>query len=84
MPRIKHIQSLTDIPDHLYDDYKYIGYEYERNILRHVLSPDMFANRLNDVPMRQIERLFEYLINSVRQIKLHFAFTFPKNSRLIN
>ena len=84
MSRINGLDSFNERKEHIYDDYKHLGYAYERNILRHVLSPEIFANPLNDTPMRQIERLFENLINAVRKIKLHYAITFDKNSKLIN
>ncbi len=44
----------------------------------------MFANKLNDIPLRQIERLIEHLIDAVKQIKLQYAIAFPKNSKKIN
>ena len=44
----------------------------------------MFANPINDIPFRQIERLIENLIDSVKSIKLHYAFAHDKNSKLIN
>ena len=84
MPRIKNMDSFTEYTDHMYDNYKGDGYNYERHILQNVLSPELFANDLNDTNYRQIERMFEYLINAVRQIKLRFAIAFPKNSRHIN
>lgn len=84
MPRLKDITSFDEIKNHMYDDYKNLGYDYERNIIRHVVSPELMANPLNDVGLRQIERMFEFLINAVRKIKLHYAITFDKNSKLIN
>lgn len=84
MPRIKNLDSFTEYTDHMYDNTKSDGYAYERHILMNVLSPEVFGNTLNDTNYRQIERLFEYLINAVRQIKLTFAVAFPKNSKHIN
>ena len=84
MPRINNMTSLNDTTNHMYDDYKSQGYAYERHILQNVLSPEIFANNITDTPYRQIERLFEYLINAVRQIKLTYAIAFPKNSKHIN
>lgn len=84
MPRINGLDSFSQVKDHLYDDYKNLGYDYEGNIMRNVLSPEIFGNPMNDIPMRQMERLIEELINAVRKIKLHFAITYDKNSRLIN
>ena len=84
MARLNKIDSFDETINHLYDEYTNQGYEYRRHILQNVLSPEMMANPVNDTPLRQIERLYEYLINSVRRIKLTYAIAFPKNSQLIN
>ena len=84
MARLNKIVSFDETINHLYDEYTNQGYEYRRHILQNVVSPEMMANPVNDTPLRQIERLYEYLINSVRRIKLTYAIAFPKNSQLIN
>ena len=84
MPKIKNKTSFTEYTDHIYDNIKGNGYNYEQHILMNVVSPEMFGNTLNDTNFRQIERLFEHLINAVRQIKLTYAIAFPKNSKHIN
>lgn len=84
MARLNKIESFDETINHLYDEYTNQGYEYRRHILQNVVSPEMMANPVNDTPLRQIERLYEYLINSVRRIKLTYAIAFPKNSQLIN
>ena len=84
MARLNKIDSFDETINHLYDEYTNQGYDYRRHILQNVVSPEMMANPVNDTPLRQIERLYEYLINSVRRIKLTYAIAFPKNSQLIN
>lgn len=84
MPKLKYINSFHDYEDHIFDHYTNLGYQYEGNLLNKVVSAEMFANKLNDIPLRQIERLIETLVNEVKQIKLHYAFSLPKNSKLIN
>lgn len=84
MPRINELDTFDAIKHHLYDDYRNLGYNYEGNIMHNVLSPEIFGNPLNDIPIRQIERMVENLINAVRKIKLHYAVTYDKNSKLIN
>lgn len=84
MPRIKELRSFSQVKNHMYDDYKNLGYQYEQNILRNALTPEIFANPLNDTPMRQIERLFEVMIDAARKIKLHYAITYDKDSKLLN
>lgn len=84
MPRFKYINSFAEKEDHMYDDYKNLGYNYKHHILKNVISPELFANPMNDVIFRQIEKLFEFLIDSVKQIKLAYAYTYPKNAINLN
>lgn len=84
MPKIKNLTTFNYKYKHINDDFRNQGYHYERHILQNVISPELFGNPVNDTPMRQIERLIEYLINAVRQIKLTYAIAFQKNSKNIN
>lgn len=84
MPKLKHINSLNEDIDHMYDEYTSLGYNYEHNILKNVVSQELFMNPLNDTPYRQIERLIEHLINEVKQIKLAYEYALPKHSKYIN
>ena len=84
MTRFKYINSFTEKEDHMYDDYKNLGYNYKHHILKNVISPELFANPMKDVMFRQIEKLFEFLIDSVKQIKLAYAYTYPKNATNLN
>lgn len=84
MPKLKNMKSFYEFEDHLFDKYTSLGYDYHRNILKNVLSEEMFANPLNDSPYRQIERLVERLVDEVKQIKLSYAYALPKDSKLIN
>jgi hypothetical protein len=52
MPRIKNIDTFTELTDHLYDDIKNEGYHYEQHILQNVVSPELFGNPLNDTSYR--------------------------------
>ena len=84
MAKLTNIDSFFEDEKHINDNYTGLGYNYERNIMKNVLSPEMFTNPLNDTPLRQIERMFEFLINQVKRIKLEFNFTLPKNSKNLN
>ena len=84
MPKFKYIDKLHDAENHTYDDYKNLGYNNIHHILKNVLSPELFGNPLNDINYRQIEKLFEHLIDAVKQIKLTFAYTYPKNNKNLN
>lgn len=84
MPKFKYLTTFTEKENHLYDNYTNLGYNYEHHILKNVLSPELFGNPLNDTIFRQIEKLFEFLINAVKQIKLQYAYTYPKNAKNLN
>ena len=79
MPRFKFIDSFNKYEKHMHDDYKNLGYDYKRHILKNVVSPELFGNPMNDSMFRQIERLIENLIDAVKHIKLAYAYTYNKN-----
>lgn len=84
MPRINHINNLHEKSDHAFDNLKNTGYNYNLKLLSNVISPELYANPVNDIPLRQIERLMQELINQVKRIKLSYAIAYDKNSKIIN
>lgn len=84
MPRLKNLRSFDTKRHHIYDQYKNTGYDYEGNILRNALSPEIFANPLNDLPMSAIEGLLHELIDCARKVKLQFAISYDKDSTQLN
>ena len=84
MAKLHQIESFNEITDHVHDHYTGLGYVYERNLLKNVVSQELFANPLNDIPMRQLERMIEDLVNKVKNIKLQYSIALPKNSKLLN
>lgn len=82
--RITNLYTLYDKEDHLMDSYRGLGYQYEHNLLNKVISSELFGNPVNDIPLRQIERLIEELINQVKRIKKSFAFALDKHSKKVN
>lgn len=38
--------------EHFNDKLTNLGFDYERNIMRKSLSQEMFANPINDIPIR--------------------------------
>ena len=82
MPKLKNKSLYNKKRRHLFDNYKHLGYNYHSNILKNVASNELFGNPLTDIPMRQIERMIESLIDTAKQIKLHFNFTLDKDSIL--
>ncbi len=84
MAKLKYTDSFFEDENHIHDNYTNLGYDFDRNIMKNVLSPEMFANPVNDTPIRQLERMFEFLIHQVKRIKLEYNFTLPKNSKKLN
>lgn len=82
--RLSNVNDFKYKEHHMFDNYTGLGYKYEHNLLNKVVSKEMFANPLNDIPLRQLERLIEYLVNSVKMIKLHYNIALPKNSKQLN
>lgn len=82
--KLKDIEEFHYDELHQHDKNLNLGYHYSRNILKNVVSPEMFVNPANDTPFRQIERMVEFLVNQVKRIKLEYNFTLPKNSNNLN
>ncbi|WQJ53489.1 MAG: hypothetical protein [Wendovervirus sonii] len=84
MAKFKKFDTFFESEHHFNDVYTNLGYDFDSNIMKNVLSPEMFANPANDTPLRQIERLIEFLVHQVKRIKLEYDFTMPKNSKKLN
>jgi hypothetical protein len=70
---------------HSHDDFKNLGYQYWKSgVLRHVLSHEMFSNPVQDKNYTQIDKLFIYLVNAVKQIKTQYSIAHDKDTILIN
>jgi hypothetical protein len=64
---------------HFMDIHTAKGYDYHGRLLQKVISPELTANPNQDINYRQIERLIEFLIDSVKRIKLVYAIAVDKN-----
>lgn len=83
MPKINSITTF-DQTLHIYDHNRQLGHEYHQDILHRMMSKEMLANPANDIIYRQFERLIERLIDTVKHIKLQYAFAYDKNDLNIN
>ena len=52
MAKLKYTYSFFEKEKHIHDNFTNLGYEFDRNIMKNVLSPEMFANPVNDTPFR--------------------------------
>jgi len=84
MAKFKYFDNFFESEQHFNDNYTNLGYKFDSNIMKNVLSNEMFANPMNDVPIRQLERLIEFLVHQVKRIKLEYDFTMPKDSKNLN
>ena len=84
MPRFKYLTSFKDKENHIYDNYRNLGYNYKQHIFKNVLSQEIFGNPMNDNIFRQMEKLIEHLVDEVKQIKISYAFTYDKHAKNLN
>lgn len=84
MAKLKNIDSFFEEEQHFNDNFTNLGYNFDRNIMKNVISPELNANPANDAPIRQLERMVEFLVHQVKRIKLEYNFTLPKNSKILN
>ena len=80
MPLLKNTKSFRNSSKHWRDNYTNLGYNYHGNILKNVLSSELFSNPVQDTNLRQIERLIEFLIDQVKRIKLQYSITHEKDA----
>ncbi len=64
---------------HNKDSYKNLGFMYHGNLFKNMLSAEIFSNPTMDVMFRQLERLMERLIDSVKSIKCQFFISKDKD-----
>lgn len=69
---------------HRKDNFDIKRYDYHGNVLKHTLSPEMFNNDNQNYIFSQMERLINFLIDEVKNIKLHFSIAHNKNDFNIN
>ena len=75
--RVTTTELHTEIK-HARDAYKGVGHDYHGNILRNMLSNELFSNPTQDAFLWGIEVLIEELIDSVKTIKKHFSIAHKK------
>ena len=52
MAKFKYINSFDEDVNHLHDNYTGLGYKFEHNIFKNVLSKELFMNPATDTPYR--------------------------------
>ncbi len=80
-----NIKSFKYKQNHAQDNFTNLGYDYDKfGIFNRVLSYELFSNPNQDKPMRQLERLIQYLVDTAKQIRTQFSIAHDKDTLLIN
>lgn len=82
----KHLnrQSYFEIPHNRRNEGQQLGFDYREKLMKQSLSNFMFGDKKRDDMIGQLNDLFVYLIDSVKNIKKTFNFAIKRNSRNIN
>lgn len=69
---------------HTQDYYTNLGYDYHGNIFKRTLSSEMFVNSNQKSILKWLEYKIEFLIDAVKNIKLHYYFAKNKDDKNFN
>lgn len=70
---------------HCNDSYLNLGYEYHGNVYKNTISPELYNSNKNVTNfILKLEVLINYLIDSVKHIKLQFSIAHDKNDITLN
>jgi hypothetical protein len=72
------------VSNHTRDIYTDLGYNYTGKVLKNTLSPVIFSNKNNTAILAKVENMIDFLIESVKQIRLQFMISLDKNDRNVN
>lgn len=70
--------------EHIQDRYTDLGYDYSNTIFKKTLSPVLFANDNNNKILTRLSKIVAWLVDAVKQIKLQYMISLPKNSKYLN
>jgi len=65
------------------DNYTNLGYNYKGKIFRKSMSHILFQNKVNAALLDKIEPMIQYLIDCVKQVRIHYMFSLDKNDTRI-
>ena len=70
---------------HSQDVNSNVGYKYQGNIYKNTISPELYNSNKNVKSLLLVlENMIQFLIDSVKSIKLHFCIARDKNDININ
>jgi hypothetical protein len=63
----------------------YLGYEYHGNVYKNTISPELYySNEKNTESINLLEKMINFLIDRVKQIKLQYSIAHDKNDIKLN
>lgn len=69
---------------HSQDNYKNLGFNYHGHILEKTVSKVIFENKRNKKLLKYVDIMLEYLVDSVKQIRLQYMIAHNKNDINLN
>lgn len=66
------------------DIYTDLGFRYSGRIFEKTVSPVIMRNKVNSAILKKAEGIVEYLIESVKQIRLQYMFSLNKKDTRLN
>ena len=70
---------------HHHNVMPYLGYEYHNNVYKNTLSPELYYSNENTTKsIMLLETLINFLIDSVKNIKLQYSVAHDKNDINLN
>lgn len=69
---------------HTQDNLKNLGFDYHGHVLEKTISKVIFENKNNKAMLTRVEAMLNYLIDTVKQIKLQYLISLNKNDINLN
>ncbi len=69
---------------HSQDNYKNLGFDYHGHILEKSISKVIFDNKRNKSLLKYVDFMLEFLVDTVKQIKLQYMIAHGKNDINLN
>lgn len=69
---------------HTQDKRLNLGFDYHGHVLEKTISKVIFGNSKNKAMLHKVENMVDYLIDTVKQIKLQYLISMDKNDINLN
>lgn len=72
------------VANHSQDVFTNLGYDYRGKIFKNTISKVILENKTNNAILTEIQKMFVFLIDAVKQIKLQYMISLDKTDRNVN